>query len=84
MIHPWHDVTPGEDIPQEFNAIIEIPIGSSVKYELDKDSGLIKLDRVLYSAVYYPANYGFIPQTLRRGRRPARRAGALPGGGGRR
>jgi inorganic pyrophosphatase len=64
MIHPWHDVTPGEDIPQEFNAIIEIPFGSSVKYELDKESGLIKLDRILYSAVYYPANYGFIPQTL--------------------
>ena len=48
----------------EFAAIIEIPFGSSVKYELDKASGLIKLDRVLYSAVYYPANYGFIPQTL--------------------
>ncbi len=64
MIHPWHDVTPGEDIPQEFSAIIEIPFGSSVKYELDKQSGMIKLDRVLYSAVYYPANYGFIPQTL--------------------
>ena len=64
MIHPWHDVTPGGKIPQEFNAIIEIPSGSSVKYELDKESGLIKLDRVLYSAVYYPANYGFIPQTL--------------------
>ena len=64
MIHPWHDVTPGEGLPREFNAIIEIPFGSSVKYELDKHSGLIKLDRVLYSAVYYPANYGFIPQTL--------------------
>jgi inorganic pyrophosphatase len=64
MIHPWHDVTPGESIPQEFNAVIEIPFGSSVKYELDKVSGLIKLDRVLYSAVYYPANYGFVPQTL--------------------
>jgi inorganic pyrophosphatase len=64
MIHPWHDVTPGDKIPQEFAAIIEIPAGSSVKYELDKRSGLIKLDRVLYSAVYYPANYGFIPQTL--------------------
>ena len=64
MIHPWHDVTPGENIPQEYNTIIEIPFGSSVKYELDKSSGLIKLDRVLYSAVYYPANYGFIPQTL--------------------
>lgn len=64
MIHPWHDVTPGESIPQEFLAIIEIPFGSSVKYELDKNSGLIRLDRVLYSAAYYPANYGFIPQTL--------------------
>jgi inorganic pyrophosphatase len=64
MIHPWHDVTPGENIPQEYSTIIEIPFGSSVKYELDKASGLIKLDRVLYSAVYYPANYGFIPQTL--------------------
>jgi inorganic pyrophosphatase len=64
MIHPWHDVTPGEEIPQEYATIIEIPFGSSVKYELDKASGLIKLDRVLYSAVYYPANYGFIPQTL--------------------
>lgn len=64
MIHAWHDITPGELLPQEFNSIIEIPFGSSVKYELDKQSGLIKLDRVLYSAVYYPANYGFIPQTL--------------------
>src|ERR1041385_9141163 len=64
MIHPWHDVTPGDKLPGEFQAVIEIPFGSSVKYELDKVSGLIKLDRVLYSAVYYPANYGFIPQTL--------------------
>ncbi len=64
MIHPWHDVTPGHKLPKEFQSIIEIPAGSSVKYELDKDSGLIRLDRVLYSAVYYPANYGFIPQTL--------------------
>ena len=64
MIHPWHDITPGAEIPREFDAVIEIPFGSSVKYELDKKSGLIRLDRVLYSAVYYPANYGFIPQTL--------------------
>src|SRR5947208_8108356 len=63
-MNPWHDVTPGAALPQEFNVIVEIPFGSSVKYELDKVSGLIKLDRVLYSAVYYPANYGFIPQTL--------------------
>ncbi|HZP24693.1 MAG TPA: inorganic diphosphatase [Terriglobales bacterium] len=64
MTHAWHDIAPGEKVPLEFNAVIEIPFGSSVKYELDKKSGLIKLDRVLYSAVYYPANYGFIPQTL--------------------
>lgn len=64
MTHAWHDITPGEHLPQEFYAVIEIPLGSSVKYELDKASGLIKMDRVLYSAVYYPANYGFIPQTL--------------------
>jgi inorganic pyrophosphatase len=62
--HAWHDVTPGEGLPAEFTAIIEIPMGSSVKYELDKETGLLRLDRILYSAVYYPANYGFIPQTL--------------------
>jgi inorganic pyrophosphatase len=64
MTHPWHDVTPGERLPHEFTAIIEIPTGSSVKYELDKETGLLRLDRILYSAVFYPANYGFIPQTL--------------------
>jgi inorganic pyrophosphatase len=63
MLHPWHDVTPGEHLPHEFNTLVEIPMGSSVKYELDKQTGLLRLDRVLYSAVYYPANYGFIPQT---------------------
>ena len=64
MTHAWHDVTPGEDAPKTFNSVIEIPRGSSVKYELDKETGLLKLDRVLYSAVHYPASYGFIPQTL--------------------
>lgn len=64
MTHAWHDVTPGEHLPTEFTAVIEIPMGSSVKYELDKQTGLLRLDRILYSAVYYPANYGFIPQTL--------------------
>lgn len=64
MTHAWHDVTPGEHLPLEFTAVVEIPMGSSVKYELDKETGLLKLDRILYSAVYYPANYGFIPQTL--------------------
>ena len=64
MTHAWHDVTPGVNLPGEFTTVIEIPMGSSVKYELDKGTGLLKLDRILYSAVYYPANYGFIPQTL--------------------
>ncbi len=63
MTHPWHDVTPGENLPGEFTAVIEIPMGSKVKYELDKSTGLLRLDRMLYSAVHYPANYGFIPQT---------------------
>lgn len=62
-MHPWHDVTPGESLPLEFMAVIEIPMGSSIKYELDKQTGLLRMDRILYSAVYYPANYGFIPQT---------------------
>jgi inorganic pyrophosphatase len=63
MTHAWHDVIPGRKLPLEFTAVIEIPKGSSVKYELDKATGLLRLDRVLYSAVHYPANYGFIPQT---------------------
>src|SRR5690349_22763701 len=62
-MHAWHDVTPGRKLPYEFMTVIEIPKGSSVKYELDKATGLLRLDRVLYSAVHYPANYGFIPRT---------------------
>jgi len=62
-MHAWHDVTPGQSLPSEFIAVVEIPMGSSVKYELDKETGMLRLDRILYSAVYYPANYGFIPQT---------------------
>lgn len=61
--NPWHAVKVGEKAPDYVNAIIEIPQNTRAKYELDKDSGLLKLDRVLYSAVYYPANYGFIPRT---------------------
>src|SRR5438477_9950852 len=64
MWHAWHDVTPGEQLPAQFTAVIEIPMGSSVKYELDKETGMLRVDRILYSAVFYPANYGFIPQTL--------------------
>jgi len=62
--HPWHDVELGDNAPNEFNAVVEIPRGCKVKYELDKDSGLLKVDRILYSSVIYPANYGFIPKTL--------------------
>jgi inorganic pyrophosphatase len=61
--NPWHDVTFGDEAPGIVNGIIEIPKGSRAKYELDKDSGMLKLDRVLFSSVYYPANYGFIPKT---------------------
>jgi inorganic pyrophosphatase len=63
MLHAWHDVSPGNDLPRDFQAVIEIPLGSNVKYELDKASGLLKVDRIIHSAVFYPANYGFIPQT---------------------
>eukprot|EP00820_Chromera_velia_P024383 Cvel_9190.t1-p1 / transcript=Cvel_9190.t1 / gene=Cvel_9190 / organism=Chromera_velia_CCMP2878 / gene_product=Soluble inorganic pyrophosphatase 2, putative / transcript_product=Soluble inorganic pyrophosphatase 2, putative / location=Cvel_scaffold523:80561-81820(+) / protein_length=90 / sequence_SO=supercontig / SO=protein_coding / is_pseudo=false len=62
--HPWHDVHVGDNYPNEFQAVIEIPEGCKVKYELDKDSGLLKVDRILYSSVVYPCNYGFIPRTL--------------------
>jgi inorganic pyrophosphatase len=61
--NPWHSVSFGRQAPEIVNGIIEIPKGSRAKYELDKESGLLKLDRVLYSSVFYPANYGFIPQT---------------------
>ena len=64
MTHAWHDITPGKEDPNEFTSVIEIPKGSNVKYELDKRTGMLRLDRILYSAVHYPANYGFIPQTL--------------------
>src|ERR1700756_4057936 len=63
VTHAWHDVPPGKDVPRDFQAVIEIPLGSNVKYELDKPSGLLKVDRIIHSAVFYPANYGFIPQT---------------------
>ena len=64
MVHPWHDIPNNPDTVHEgFNAVIEIPRGSKVKYELDKPSGLLRVDRVLYSSVHYPANYGFIPRS---------------------
>jgi inorganic pyrophosphatase len=64
-MHPWHDLYVDDHvISNAFPVVIEVPMGSKNKYELDKESGLIRLDRVLHSAVYYPANYGFIPRTF--------------------
>lgn len=62
-IHPWHDVPLPDDVAAWFPVFIEIPKGSKVKYELDKQSGLLMVSRILHSAVHYPANYGFVPQT---------------------
>ncbi len=59
----WHDIEPKRIKPDDFVAVIEIPKGSKKKYELDKESGLIMLDRILYTSTHYPANYGFIPRT---------------------
>jgi len=70
MMNPWHEVNVGENVPEIVTGIIEIPKNTRAKYELDKESGMLKLDRVLYSAMYYPANYGFIPQTYCEDRKP--------------
>ncbi len=61
--HPWHDVPVGSDAPDIIQAVIEIPQGSKVKYELDKKTGLLRVDRMLHSSVIYPANYGFVPRS---------------------
>lgn len=63
-MHPWHDVSLGDGIPDILPVVVEVPKGSKNKYELDKVSGLIRVDRVLFSSMHYPANYGFVPQTL--------------------
>lgn len=62
-MNPWHDIDLGEEVPEILRCVVEVPKDSKVKYELDKDTGLIKVDRVLFSSVHYPANYGFIPRT---------------------
>jgi inorganic pyrophosphatase len=63
-MHPWHDIPiDASRLEHSFPVVIEVPMGSKNKYELDKASGLLRLDRVLYSAVFYPANYGFVPRT---------------------
>lgn len=64
ILHPWHGAKYGDLAPEKVNAIIEIPQGSRCKYEIDKETGLLKLDRVIYSSFHYPVNYGFIPRTL--------------------
>jgi inorganic pyrophosphatase len=64
VINLWRDLSPGSHPPEIITAVVEIPAGSRNKYELDKESGLIRLDRVLFSAVHYPGDYGFIPRTL--------------------
>ena len=64
MINLWRDLPAGRHPPEEVTAIIEIPFGTRNKYELDKHTGLIRLDRVLYSSMHYPGDYGFIPRTL--------------------
>lgn len=63
-LHPWHGAHYGDNAPQVVNGLIEIPQGSRTKYEIDKKTGLLKLDRIIYSSFHYPINYGFIPQTL--------------------
>ena len=63
MFNPWHDLSLGSNAPHEIQVLIEIPAKSRVKYELDKETGLMRVDRILHSAVYYPTNYGLIPQT---------------------
>jgi inorganic pyrophosphatase len=62
-MHLWHDILPGPNFPEVVHAVVEIPKGSRNKYELDKRTGVIKLDRVLYSSLHYPGDYGLIPQT---------------------
>lgn len=64
VLHPWHGASYGDKAPAQINGLVEIPQGSRAKYEVDKTTGLLKLDRVIYSSFHYPVNYGFIPQTL--------------------
>ena len=64
VLHPWHGAFYGDEAPTVVRALIEISQGSRTKYEIDKETGLLTLDRVIYSSFHYPVNYGFIPQTL--------------------
>ena len=62
--HPYHDISVGKNAPSVVNAVVEIPKDSKIKYEVDKETGMLRMDRFMYSAVLYPGDYGFIPQTL--------------------
>lgn len=64
MAHLWHDISVGKEAPEIVNGIIEIPLGSKAKYEINKSTGTVMLDRIMHGALHYPANYGFLPQTL--------------------
>ena len=77
----WHDISVERIRPERFTAVIEIPKGSKVKYEMDKETGLLRMDRILYTSTHYPANYGFIPRTYAADHDPAGCTGALFGAG---
>lgn len=64
MAHPWHDIPLGDNAPAEVRAVVEVPRGSTTKYELDKELGMLNVNRILQPPVPYPANYGFLPRTL--------------------
>ena len=64
MTHPWHDVPIGDKAPSEVRAVIEVPRGDTTKYELDKELGLLNVNRIMHPPVPYPANYGFLPRTF--------------------
>jgi inorganic pyrophosphatase len=66
MVHPWHDLSPGDALPKEFRAVVEIPLGSNVKYELDKDSGMLKMDRLLLiRAIHFFVSFADVPAASR-------------------
>ena len=63
-LHPWHEIPLGSDAPEEFNLVVEVPRKTTTKYELDLELGILRIDRIMHPPVPYPANYGFLPQTL--------------------
>ncbi len=63
-LHPWHEIPLGSNAPDELNMVVEVPLHSTTKYELDPELGILCVDRIMHPAIPYPANYGFLPQTL--------------------